>query len=210
MNRHSSYNAPRSERPRSGGNSRPGRGSRNSRPNPYMKRSWKDNKTMFTLVFIVLPFILINGIIFVLATSVPKIELTVGDTKDYKSLELSLKVKSLLPVKSLNVTLESEELELTREKNTYTATITNNGALEIHAVGWNGMIAAPIYETIASLDESAPTVDENYSIENDILTILVDDSQSGVDYSAIHGVDADKQTVKPLATRMVKISFSML
>ena len=70
------------------------------------------------MVCIVLPLVVLNLFIFFLATSTPRVELTVGDTKDYKSLDISIKVKSLLPVKSLKVTLESNEVELERNKNT--------------------------------------------------------------------------------------------
>ena len=199
MNHHSSYSAPRSERSLSGGSSYSPRGGRNKKRNSYPKRSWKDNRVLFTMVCIVLPLVVLNLFIFFLATSTPRVELTVGDTKDYKSLDISIKVKSLLPVKSLKVTLESNEVELERNKNTYTATLTSNGVLEIQATGWNGMSAAPIYEAISPLDDSFPTVDENYTIENDVLTIVVDDSQSGVDYAGIYGVDANKQNVKPLS-----------
>ena len=107
MNHHSSYSAPRSERSLSGGSSYSPRGGRNKKRNSYPKRSWKDNRVLFTMVCIVLPLVVLNLFIFFLATSTPRVELTVGDTKDYKSLDISIKVKSLLPVKSLKVTLES-------------------------------------------------------------------------------------------------------
>ena len=71
MTRHSSYSAPRSERPSGSYGGQRGRGSKR---NTYNKRSWKDNKTLFTLVCFILPFIAINLIILFLAVSTPKID----------------------------------------------------------------------------------------------------------------------------------------
>lgn len=60
MNRHSSYSAPRSERPSGSYGGQRGRGNKR---NTYNKRSWKDNRTLFNLVCFILPFIILNLII---------------------------------------------------------------------------------------------------------------------------------------------------
>lgn len=60
MNRHSSYSAPRSERP---SGSYGGQRGRSNKRNTYNKRSWKDNRTLFNLVCFILPFIILNLII---------------------------------------------------------------------------------------------------------------------------------------------------
>ena len=66
MNRHSSYSAPRSERP---SGSYGGQRGRSNKRNTYNKRSWKDNRTLFNLVCFILPFIILNLIILFLAVS---------------------------------------------------------------------------------------------------------------------------------------------
>ena len=100
MNRHSSYSAPRSERP---SGSYGGQRGRSNKRNTYNKRSWKDNRSLFNLVCFILPFIILNLIILFLAVSTPKIEYTVSDTQDYKTVELSVKIRSLLPIKEMTV-----------------------------------------------------------------------------------------------------------
>lgn len=194
MNRHSSYSAPRSERSSGSYNGQRGR---SSKRNTYNKRSWKDNRTLFILVCFILPFIAVNLIIVFMAVSTPRIEYNVSDTQDYKTVNLSIKVHSLLPLKQMSVTLESQPIQMDKAKGEYTATITQNGTLEILVTGWNGMTKRA-FEHIATLDDAPPTIDQdNYVMENGQLTVTAGDSQSGVNYDAAYGVDENGETVKP-------------
>ena len=49
-------------------------------------------------------------------TATPKIEMTISDTTDYKTLDVSFKVHSLLPLKKMTTTLESQPIEFQKEK----------------------------------------------------------------------------------------------
>ena len=193
MDRHSSYSAPRSERASGSYGSNRGR---SSKRNTYNKRSWNDNRKLHTLVFYILPFILINLVIFILATSTPKIEYDASDTKDYRSVDISIRIRSLLPIREMSVTMESQPLEMEKEKGVYKATLTNNGTLQIFVKGWNGM-SARLSDTIQALDDMAPTIQEDYVMENGILTITAEDSQSGINFDAVYATDEDEKTVKP-------------
>ena len=192
MDHHSSYSSPRSER---GSGSYGGR-SRNNRRNSYDKHSWKDNSRTRTFVFWILPFILVNLIIFVGATATPKIEYEAADTKDYRSMDISVRIRSILPIKEMSITLEGQDLEMQKEKGVYKASISNNGTLQIYAKSWNGM-ASRLSDTIAALDDMAPTVLEDYTIEDGILTIMVEDSQSGVNFDSIYATDDTGARIKP-------------
>lgn len=195
MNRHSSYSAPRSERP---SGSYGGQRGRSNKRNTYNKRSWKDNRTLFNLVCFILPFIILNLIILFLAVSTPKIEYTVSDTQDYKTVELSVKIRSLLPIKEMTVSLGTQPLEMVKEKGVYKATLENNGTLEIYVTGWNGM-SNRIYDHVATLDDAPPTInEEDYVMEGGRLTINVGDSQSGVNFDTAYATDENDQTVKPV------------
>ena len=193
MDRHSSYSAPRSER---ASGSYGGNRGRSTKRNTYNKRSWNDNRKLHTLVFYILPFILINLVIFIVATSKPKIEYDASDTKDYRSVDISIRIRSLLPIREMSVTMESQPLEMEKEKGVYKATLTNNGTLQIFVKGWNGM-SARLSDTIQALDDMAPTIQEDYVMENGILTITAEDSQSGINFDAVYATDEDEKTVKP-------------
>ena len=194
MDHHSSYSAPRSDRMSGSPGSRRGK---SAKRNTYNTQSWKDNRILRNLVFYVLPFVVVNLILFTLITASPKIELTIGETTDYKTVDISFRVRSILPIREMTVTLESQPVEGERSDGAYRATLDSNGTLEIYAEGWNGMSVRD-NEHIAVLDDAAPVIDqEDYVLEDGHLEFLVSDSQSGVDFSSIYGTEADGQNVRP-------------
>ena len=194
MDHHSSYSAPRSDRMSGSPGSRRGK---SAKRNTYNTQSWKDNRILRNLVFYVLPFVVVNLILFTLITASPKIELTIGETTDYKTVDISFRVRSILPIREMTVTLESQPVEVERSDGAYRATLDSNGTLEIYAEGWNGMSVRD-NEHIAVLDDAASVIDqEDYVLEDGHLEFLVSDSQSGVDFSSIYGTEADGQNVRP-------------
>ena len=194
MDHHSSYSAPRSDRMSGSPGSRRGK---SAKRNTYNTQSWKDNRILRNLVFYVLPFVVVNLILFTLITASPKIELTIGETTDYKTVDISFRVRSILPIREMTVTLESQPVEVERSDGAYRATLDSNGTLEIYAEGWNGMSVRD-NEHIAVLDDAAPVIDqEDYILEDGHLEFLVSDSQSGVDFSSIYGTEADGHNVRP-------------
>ena len=196
MNHQSSYKAPRSERTSSTGSSYTTRSHRNKKKNPYTRTSWKDNPILRNLIFFVLPFLVINGLIFFFAVYTPKVELDVGDTTDYKSVDVTVRIHSLLPLKNSSITLDSAPLEMERDGSTYTATLTANGVVEVTAESINGMTRT-VFEHVMVLDDTAPTVDEVYTLNSNFLTITVSDSLSGVNYDELYGRDEDGERVEP-------------
>lgn len=189
MDRHSSYTAPRSDR------SPASRGSRRSPKHSNNGRSGNENRFLHNLLWYVLPFIVFNLLLLFLVTASPRIELTVGDTTDYKTVDVSLKVKSLIPIRKLTTTLESQDIEFKKEGGVYHATLTNNGALEIYVEGWNGMPARQ-NEHIAVLDDTAPSIDEETVVmEDGKLELIAEDNISGINYEAVYAADdAGKRT----------------
>lgn len=193
MERHSSYSAPRSSRAKGssyGGSSYSG--SRSSR------RGGGTGKRSI-LPFILIPFILFNVILVYVTTASPKIQLTVEDTTDYKTVDISFQISSLIPVKEMTATLESQPLELAKDGRTYRATLGDNGTLAIYVKSWNGMVDRA-NEAIAVLDDASPVIDEDdYVMEGGKLEVTLTDSQSGINYDSIHGTDSDGNQIKPVS-----------
>ena len=161
MEHHSSYSAPRSSR--GSEHTRPAA----SRPSQRRSRSPKKGSSFgHILLCYILPFLAVNLAIFFIVTATPKIEMTISDTTDYKTLDVSFKVHSLLPLKKMTTTLESQPIEFQKEKGVYHAVLTNNGTLEVYVLSLNGMQAQDI-EHIAVLDDTPPSFDEeSVVIEN--------------------------------------------
>lgn len=170
-----------------------GRGSRQTR-RPKKWSGWMD-----VLLFYLLPFILVNGILFILVASKPHITIQVADTKDYRTTTATVTVTSLLPIQEFTSSQEDSPLEMTEEKKgCYTAAITRNGVIEIYAKGLNGMTDVQ-YEHVNILDDVAPLVGDQYSIQDGILTLTLDDSQSGLDWTSVYGVTASGLSVTPVS-----------
>jgi len=158
------------------------------------------NRFVRFLLFFLLPYLVINGILFLLLTSAPKIDVRVADTNDYVSTKVNFTVKSLLPLKKLKVTMEGEEVEYEKNGSKYNLEISKNGTLYIEALALNGMPAS-IYSDIAMLDDTAPSIDEDSCyLEDGNIVFKISDSQSGVNYEAIYGETETGERVDPVKT----------
>lgn len=167
----------------------------NSRSKKNTRKSDLDWKKL--LLFYILPFLIVNGSIFYLATCKPKFTVAVDDTKDYKTTDMTFKIDSILPTRNLSITINGEPLDLKKTgRKTYAATITQNGTVEIYLESFNGM-AVTKFEHVNSLDDEPPTID-SCTAEDGILTVTMSDSQSGIDFTSIHAVDSKGNTVNPL------------
>ena len=98
---------------------------RGSRPRKY--KSAMDSELARLLLFYILPFIVVNGIIFFLVTTKPKYELVVEGTNDYRTTDITFSIKSIMPLKEVTVKMDSEPLNLVKVgKKKYKATIDHN------------------------------------------------------------------------------------
>lgn len=153
---------------------------------------------MTVLLFYIIPFIVVNALIFLVVTARPKGEITVGETSDYISTTVELKVKSLLPIKEPVLTLDGNAVEFTKTgSRTYTAVLNSNGVLEVELISLNQMRNI-FYEQINILDDTPPTI-EDPILEDHILSFRLEDSQSGIDYSSVYACDDDTPEILPLS-----------
>lgn len=162
-----------------------------------VKKSRFSNEFIKTLLFLVIPYIVINTAIFIIVTATPKVEVSVSDTDNYTSVTAKFTVSSLLPLKDVAATMESEPIEFTKSGSAYTAEITKNGTFYIEATAVNGMRAVG-YADVSVLDDTPPIIDEtSCHIEEGILTFTISDSQAGVNWSSVFGISSDKEKVTP-------------
>lgn len=156
------------------------------------------NGFLTVLLFYVLPFIVVNGLIFILVTARPKGTITIDESSDYISTTMNLKIKSLLPIKTIDLTLNGNPIESVKNgSRTYTAAIKNNGLLEVKITSFN-MMKTILYEQVNVLDDGPPAIKDSF-LDNHILSITLEDTQSGIDYSSISAADEDNEEVLPLS-----------
>lgn len=164
-------------------------------PGRYQKKSSSDGWTHI-LLFYILPFLVFNGILFYIVTAAPRLSLTVAESEDYLSTEVTLKVESWFPTKSVTMTIDGEPVELTKGKGrTYSVKVYKNGSIDARVTNLNGM-PGMITGHINAIDENAPTFDDS-KLEDGILTVSFSDTQSGVDFDSIYALDSDGAQIRP-------------
>lgn len=170
----------------------------------------KSQRFVRALIKYIIPFLIFNGIIFYLVTSRPHFDIKVGESKDYLSTEIEVRVKSLLPVRNVTAALDSEAVELTKKDGKhYTALLKKNGVLEIYMENVNGM-ASTVFEQINILDDTPPAIVSS-QLDDGVLTLYLDDSQAGIDYTSIYATTEEGETLSPISTDKLngKIEFEM-
>lgn len=163
-----------------------------------VKSSPLSNKLVRFLLFGLLPYLVINGIILLLVCSTPKISIEVKDTNDYVNSDVVFSVRSLLPIREMKVTMESEPVEYEKTGNSgYRCTISQNGTFYVEATAVNGMMRAA-YADVSMLDDTAPAVDEeSANIDGGVLRFNISDTQSGVNFDSIYAIVNEEDVVYP-------------
>ena len=150
------------------------------------------------LLFYILPFIVVNLIIFFLVTTKPGYDVTIADTNDYRTTDVTFTITSFMPLRSVTITLDGEPLDLTQiGRKSYRSTVTRNGVLEIHMENFNHM-AITGYKVIDVLDNELPDV-TSYTLTDGQLTLWLSDTQSGIDYENLSAVTGDGRKIAPLS-----------
>ncbi len=162
----------------------------------HRRSSFLHSDLVQILLFYILPFIVINLIIFFLATAKPKYELSVAPTDDYRTTTVTFTIQSRMPLKEVDVLYNSEPLDLVKlGKKNYQATLTENGILDVYMKNFNGMSVSS-YELVDILDDTCPEL-TYYDVEDGKLSVVVNDTQSGIDFSSIHGVSSTGEIIEP-------------
>ncbi len=176
-----------------------------------VKKNNSNSGILRFLLGFLLPYVLINGLILLFVIQTPSIEADEPDTKDYLNADVSFKVSSILPLKSVTATIEGQDVDLVKDGSTYKCTVSTNGNLNVTAVSINNMTKSSHIQ-VNLLDETNPVIDENSVVLGaGYLEFVVSDTQSGINWDSIYGVDSLGNNVKPTDINQAtgKITFSM-
>ena len=161
-----------------------------SQPTPEEKKPGN------VFLFYVIPFLLLNLLIFFLVTLRPKFKLHIEESVDFRSAEIELEMHPRLPLTAFDVKLDDTPLNLENlGGGHYKTSVDKNGTLEVTVRYINGMSRTQ-YEHIGSVDDQPPLI-SGEELDGNMLTVSFDDAQSGVDYDSIYGIDANEEHVLP-------------
>lgn len=165
------------------------------RTNRYRKK--QSNEWITILLFYVLPFLVVNSILFFCVTTRPKVAIEIADTHDYLSTDVTVTIQSWFPTKDIQFSMAGEELQAEKgKKRTYTMNVIKNGTIEVSVTNINGMNTTE-FEHVNVLDEAKPNV-ENTTIVDGVVTFTITDSQSGVNFDTIYAKNSKGEQLAPL------------
>ena len=156
----------------------------------------EEKKPGNVFLFYVIPFLLLNLLIFFLVTLRPKFKLHIEESVDFRSAEIELEMHPRLPLAAFDVKLDDTPLNLENlGGGHYKTSVDKNGTLEVTIRYINGMSRTQ-YEHIGSVDDQPPLI-SGEELDGNMLTVSFDDARSGVDYDSIYGIDANEERVLP-------------
>ena len=160
-------------------------------PNPG-----EEKKPGNVVLFYIIPFLLINLLIFFLVTLRAKFKLHIEESSDFRTAEIQVEMHPRLPLAAFEVKLDDTPLNLENlGGGHYKASVDKNGTLEVTVRYINGMHRTQ-YEHIGSVDDQPPLISGD-ELDGNMLTVSFDDPQSGINYDSIYAMDADEERVLP-------------
>lgn len=161
-----------------------------------MKEHKQKNLVYKFFIGFLIPYVLINGIIFVVYTAKPHINI-ISDNINTTDANVKFEIKSLLPLTKLSITKDELPIDYKKEGSTYIIPITSNGGIKIEATSIN-KITTPTYVEINTIDDIGPSINiEDNMLVIGTLTLTIDDNDSGINYDSIYGV-INNEKIKPI------------
>lgn len=132
------------------------------------------------------PFVLINGIIFFLFIQTPKIQVIDQDSKDYEENKIKFSVNCILPLTDIKTYYQESEIAYSKLGNIYMIDAENNGTYQIKVTALNRANANSIVD-VENQDNVPPTIDlDSAVVTGNTLIVSIHDNQTGVNYDKLH------------------------
>ena len=142
------------------------------------------------------PFFVINGLIYFLYTAHPTINIDTSDNaiKDNGTANISFTIDCPIPLSSIIVYRNEDdgginEIPYTKLGDKYNINISENGTYIIVAKSLNNSVAKTS-TYIDTLDNNPPTINmENAILIGKSITFVISDDQSGINYDNLYSID---------------------
>lgn len=144
-----------------------------------------------------IPFVVINGLIFFLFIQVPTINITKEDSSDYEESKIKFQVECLLPITEIKTYFNDTDVPYTKNGDTYIINADENGTYKIVASALN-KASSEALATVETKDVIAPTIDlENAVVTGNTLIFSVKDEQSEINYDNLYGLLENGEKISP-------------
>lgn len=160
------------------------------------KMSIAEILTRFFFGFLI-PYLLINGILFFIFIQTPTIKIVGKDDAGYEENKIKFTVDCLLPIVDIKTYHDDAEISYSKLGDTYVIEVTENGVYKVNVTALNKS-RANYSGSIENKDSTPPTVDlDNTIITGNTLIVSIHDDQSGINYDNVYATYDNGDTVKP-------------
>lgn len=144
-----------------------------------------------------IPFVVINGLILFVYIQVPSIKVLDTDSSEFEKDKIKFTVDCKLPLKSVKVTYQDEEVAYSKIKDTYVIKVDSNGSYHITAIALNNAVAN-WYGDVETIDKVPPIIDSDTAvIAGNTLNISISDNESQINYDKLYATLEDGSTISP-------------
>lgn len=174
----------------------------------YEKRNAILNFFLRAIFGFLVPFVVINGLIYFLYTAHPEINL-VGDEPKASSdpnskAIITFTVDCPIPLSGVVVSLLDDDdssirtpIPYSKLGDEYTVEVTKNGSYEILVSAINKSLSKKI-TLVETLDNIPPTIDmESVILQANAITLKIEDNQSGINYDELYAIDDSGKKENP-------------
>ncbi len=164
----------------------------------YVKNKMSPLEIILRFFFgFLIPFVVINGIIFFLFIQVPTINITKEDSSDYEESKIKFQVECILPITEIKTYFNDTDVPYTKNGDTYIINADENGTYKIVASALN-KASSEALATVETKDVIAPTIDlENAVVTGNTLIFSVKDEQSEINYDNLYGLLENGEKISP-------------
>ena len=174
-----------------------------------MKRLNKNKSTTSNIIFkfffyFLIPYVLINGIIFFLFIQSPTINVVANDSQNYEENKIKFSIECLLPLSYIKTYFQNEEIPYTKFGDYYSVDVSENGTYQIKVLAIN-QSKAETSVNIETIDSTPPNIDiDNAIVAGNTLILSVNDDQTEINYDKVYATKDNGDKID--ATYIDKVS----
>ena len=174
-----------------------------------MKRLNKNKPTTSNIIFkfffyFLIPYVLINGIIFFLFIQSPTINVVANDSQNYEENKIKFSIECLLPLSYIKTYFQNEEIPYTKFGDYYSVDVSENGTYQIKVLAIN-QSKAETSVNIETIDSTPPNIDiDNAIVAGNTLILSVNDDQTEINYDKVYATKDNGDKID--ATYIDKVS----
>ena len=144
-----------------------------------------------------IPFVIINGIVFFFFIQVPDITLVDKDSNEYEDSKIKFSVNCILPIIGIKTSYEDKEIPYIKYGDMYIIDANDNGTYQIAATALN-RATAQVIATIETKDVTSPIIDvDNAVITSNMLIFSISDTESEINFDNIYAITESGDKVAP-------------